>query len=640
MLDFLRKISLFSGLSEEDLQSLNGMLEELRLPSGAQLFEEGSAGERAYLIRKGNVEIRKNSGGRQVVIAVRGEGEMIGEMALLEDAPRMAGAWAVTDCVLLAISGRQLNRLLSASSSAARSMLHTVSSRLKATEAMLRQSEKMAQLGTMTAGMAHELNNPAAAALRGARQLHDAIAAYQEAFTGISRTGLSAGQEAKLEDLIREAKGRTAGPAEFEGPESGGPAGGEDPVGFGETLDRADREEALEKWFGENGMEEFSGHSADLADLGYGIGELEGMARVFGRERLPTVLSLLGSAYTVYSLLEEIAQGAGQISAIVKALKSYSYLDQGPVQEVSVREGIENTLIILRNKLKAGIVVRREYDDTLPRVQAYGSELNQVWTNLIDNAADAMGGKGVVTIRTRREGECVAVEVEDSGPGIPEAVQPQIFNPFFTTKPVGQGTGLGLNISYNIVRKHGGWMSFRSRPGKTVFEVKIPIDFSAARTLASPAPAADAAGEGSIDRLLRGARTIAVVGPSEREDLHAHGIPLYLKEKGYRIYPVHPTLAEFLGEKTYPDLASLPEKVDLALILRPAEEAAEIVEQAARAGIKAVWMEEGIVSEKASEIARDAGMEVVMDRCVRTEHLRMADAAKEFDDEKNAGKGK
>ena len=181
-------------------------------------------------------------------------------------------------------------------------------------------------------------------------------------------------------------------------------------------------------------------------------------------------------------------------------------------------------------------------------------------------------------------------------------------------------------------------MSFRSRPGKTLFEVKIPIDFNAARALASLAPAAAVAGEGSIDRLLRGARTIAVVGPSEREDLQAHRIPVYLKEKGYRIYPVHPTLAEFLGEKTYPDLASLPEKVDLALILRPAEEAAAIVEQAARAGIKAVWMEEGIVSEKASEIARDAGMEVVMDRCVRTEHLRMADAAKKFDDERNAGK--
>jgi signal transduction histidine kinase/predicted CoA-binding protein len=633
MIDFLKKVSLFSGLSEEDLQRLNGMLEDMRLPSGAQLFEEGSAGEKAYLIRKGNVEIRKNSGGRQVVIAVRGEGEMIGEMALLEDAPRMASAWAVTDCVLLAISGRQLNRLLSASPSAARSMLHTVSSRLKATEAMLRQSEKMAQLGTLTAGMAHELNNPAAAALRGARQLREAIAAYQEAFTGISRTGLSAGQEAKLASLIREAKGRTAGPAEFEEPESGGPAEGEGPAGFGETLDRADREEALENWFGENGMEEFSRYSADLADLGYGIGELEGIERVFGRERLPAVLSLLGSTYTVYSLLQEIAQGAGQISAIVKALKSYSYLDQGPVQEVSIREGIENTLIILRNKLKAGILVRREYEGTLPRVQAYGSELNQVWTNLIDNAADAMGGKGVVTIRTRREGECVAVEVEDSGPGIPEAVQPQIFNPFFTTKPVGQGTGLGLNISYNIVRKHGGWLSFRSRPGKTVFEVKIPIDFSAARTLASSAPAADPPGAGSIDRLLRGARTIAVVGPSEREDHHAHRIPVYLKEKGYRIYPVHQTLVEFLGEKTYPDLASLPEKVDLALILRPAEEAAEIVEQAARAGIKAVWMEEGIVSEKASEIARDAGMEVVMDRCVRTEHLRMADTAKEFGEE-------
>jgi signal transduction histidine kinase/predicted CoA-binding protein len=635
MIDFLKKVPLFSGLPDEDLLRLKDMLEEIRLPPGALLFEEGSGGEKAYLIRKGNLEIRKSSGGRQVVIAARGEGEMIGEMALLEDAPRMASAWAVTDCVLLAISAEQLDRLLGSSPSAARSMLHTVSSRLKATEAMLRQSEKMAQLGTLTAGMAHELNNPASAALRGARQLRDAVAALQEAVGGISRVGLSADKEGKLADLVREAKVRLAGPAGFGETGRGDTVGGGGQAGSGETLDRGDREEALEEWLDDTGIGDVSRYSADLADLGYGVEDLKGMAREFGRERLPAVLSLLVSTYMVYSLLEEIARGAGQISAIVKALKSYSYLDQGPVQEVNVHEGIENTLIILRSKLKTGVTVRREYDDALPRIQAYGSELNQVWTNLIDNAADAMGRKGVIAIRTRREGECVVVEVEDSGPGIPEAIQPHIFNPFFTTKPVGQGTGLGLSISYNIVRKHGGWMSFRSRPGKTVFEVKIPIDTGSARAPASSAPAAGAA-EGSIDRILRGARSIAVVGPSEKENLHAHRIPAFLKEKGYRIYPVHPTLGEFLGEKTYRDLASVPEKVDLALILRPAEEAAAIVEQAARAGIKAVWMEEGIVSEKASAIALEAGMDVVMDRCVRTEHLRMADAAKELEDERNA----
>jgi signal transduction histidine kinase len=161
---------------------------------------------------------------------------------------------------------------------------------------------------------------------------------------------------------------------------------------------------------------------------------------------------------------------------LVKALKTYTYLDRAPVQAVDVREGLDSTLVMLRSKLKGGITVRREYAPDLPRIQAYASELNQVWTNIIDNAADAMEGSGEIVVRTRREGEWVVIEIEDNGPDIPEDIQSRIFDPFFTTKPPGAGTGLGLNISYNIiVQKHGGTISVRSREGKTTFEIKLPI---------------------------------------------------------------------------------------------------------------------------------------------------------------------
>ena len=181
----------------------------------------------------------------------------------------------------------------------------------------------------------------------------------------------------------------------------------------------------------------------------------------------------------MHNLLAEIGTGVGRISQIVKALKTYSYLDQAPVQAVDVREGLEDTLLILRSKLE-GISVRREYAPDLPRIQGYGSELNQVWTNLIDNAAYAVDGKGEIVLRTRREGDSVIVEVQDNGPGIPAEIKDRIFDPFFTTKPVGQGTGLGLDISYNIVvNKHRGDIQVSSEPGRTVFEVRLPLNFEA-----------------------------------------------------------------------------------------------------------------------------------------------------------------
>jgi signal transduction histidine kinase len=180
--------------------------------------------------------------------------------------------------------------------------------------------------------------------------------------------------------------------------------------------------------------------------------------------------------FTIHALLHEIGVGTERISSIVRALKSYSYMDQAPLQEVDVHEGLDNTLVMLRSKLKSGITVRRDYASSLPRVPAFGSELNQVWTNIIDNAIDAMQGSGVVTIRTRRDGAWVVVEIEDTGPGIPKANLAKIFDPFFTTKAPGKGTGLGLNISHTIVvQKHKGQMTVTSEPGCTRFAIRLPL---------------------------------------------------------------------------------------------------------------------------------------------------------------------
>jgi signal transduction histidine kinase len=326
-------------------------------------------------------------------------------------------------------------------------------------EVMLRQSEKLATLGKLSAGMAHELNNPAAATQRGAAQLRETISHLQQTHLRLGELKLTRAQLEALLALDQLAGERASRPADMD------------------PLARSDREAQLEAWLEERGAEHAWEAAPTLVNLGYTPAELETLLARFAPDQFLAVIDWLGDTYNLYSLLEEIGQGAGRIAELVKALKGYTYLDQAPVQAVDIHEGLDSTLVILRSKLKSGITVRREYAPDLPRVQAYGSELNQVWTNLIDNAIDATNGEGTVTLRTRRDGEWVLVEVEDNGSGIPEDILPNLFDPFFTTKPPGSGTGLGLNISHNIVvHKHQGRIDVSSRPGKTCFAVRIPID--------------------------------------------------------------------------------------------------------------------------------------------------------------------
>jgi signal transduction histidine kinase len=237
----------------------------------------------------------------------------------------------------------------------------------------------------------------------------------------------------------------------------------------------------LEQWLEERHIDIAGEVVPALVSLGYDQRDLEALAKVFTAPQLAVVVDWLSFKYAIYSLLSEIALGTGRIVELVKALKTYTYMDQAPVQSVDLRKGLENTLIILHNKLKTGVTVIREYADDLPVIQAYASELNQVWTNIIDNAIDAMDGQGTLIVRTRQEDPWVVVEIEDDGPGIPEENLSRIFDPFFTTKGPGEGTGLGLNISRNlVVQKHQGQVSVISRPGKTCFSVRLPINFNPA----------------------------------------------------------------------------------------------------------------------------------------------------------------
>jgi signal transduction histidine kinase len=247
------------------------------------------------------------------------------------------------------------------------------------------------------------------------------------------------------------------------------------------AIARTDREVALEQWLAQRGIDTSGELVPALVSLDYRERELGRLAEIFPGAGFPLVIDWLSRLYGIYSLVDEIGLGAGRIAEIVRALKTYTHMDQAPVQSVDLRQGLDNTLIILNSKLKGGVSVVKEYADDLPVIEAYASELNQVWTNIIDNAIDAMGGEGTLLVRARRDGPWVVVEIEDTGHGIPEEIQSKIFDPFFTTKEPGQGTGLGLNLSRNlVVQKHHGEISVTSKPGSTRFTVRLPIDLKPA----------------------------------------------------------------------------------------------------------------------------------------------------------------
>jgi len=463
-LETLKKIPLFAGLSEEDFQRLCDMSREFKLQAGSMLFEEGQPGSEAYVIESGELEIIKASMDREVLLAVRGPGEVIGEVALLDAAPRMASVRARTDSTLIAIKKVSFDELLHTSPTALDATFRTTLARLRETQSGLQQVEKMAQLGTLTAGVAHELNNPAAAIQRGEQQLHQALGDLHSAQGALDAHTFSEKQHQKISALEKEAITRAQALPELD------------------ALARSDRVEELEQWLNTHDAEAALGSSSKLADLNYTTNTLDEIGSHFQNDKLPLLLNVIAATYSVHGLLAEIGQGARRISAIVKALKSYSYLDQAPIQAVDLKTGIEDTLLILGNKLRVGITVNRDYAEDLPAIQGYGSELNQVWTNLLDNAIDALNGKGQIRIQTKRDGDWAVVAIEDNGPGIPKQIQSRVFDAFFTTKPPGKGTGLGLNISYNIVvYKHRGDINLISEPGRTRFEVWLPINPSAQR---------------------------------------------------------------------------------------------------------------------------------------------------------------
>jgi signal transduction histidine kinase len=390
-------------------------------------------------------------------VVTLGEGSIFAELIMVLEAPYPTTGRAVTDVKLLKLDKTSFWEMLRICPEVLRGILATSVERAELHESVSQKHAKLISLGTMAAGLAHELNNPAAAINRGAAEAREAFRTASEKAAELGALPLTPEQRAVVSGLPGEVAGIV--PAQLD------------------SLDRSDLEDEVALWLEDRGVDGAWDVSPTLVGAGLDVEWLEGLAdRVPGRA-VGGVVGWLAAQIAGDELLREIEDGSGRISELVKAIKSYTHMDKASSKWVDVHAGLDSTLVMLAHKLKKGDVeVVRDYEDGLPNVCGHAGELNQVWTNLLDNAIDAVGGHGRIGVRTSREDGRVLVEVTDDGPGIPEDVQDRMFEPFYTTKDVGKGTGLGLDISRRVVvDDHKGDIRVESRPGKTRFEVRLPI---------------------------------------------------------------------------------------------------------------------------------------------------------------------
>ncbi len=464
----LRSNFLFESLTDDQLEWLieRGTVEVH--DAGAIVYHQEEPAEYFYVLLDGEIELVKRLDGTDVVLtnsALPGSyaGATRAFIPASADESYASSLRTVTRTRLFKLRAEDFSHALKEWFPMAVHLLDGMFLGMTTTEAIAGQREKLVALGALSAGLAHELNNPAAAEVRAAEALGGRL---QEARTAMLSLAphLSKEEFPKLLDLLTEAieTCRTAPPLS--------------------TLEVGDREDALSERLQDAGVEDAWDLAATLAAAGLSDAWLDRVIACAGAAA-PHAVQWLAAVLDVESLVSEIRSSAGRISELVAAMKDYSHLDKGPFDRVDVHDGIESTLVIFGHKLKKGVKVVRDYDRSLPKICAQGGELNQVWTNLIDNAIDAMDGKGALTIRTSRENDCVLVEIADTGSGIAPDIERRVFEPFFTTKDVGQGTGLGLDISYRIVvRRHHGDIRVESKPGDTRFRVLLPIEQPAAST--------------------------------------------------------------------------------------------------------------------------------------------------------------
>jgi signal transduction histidine kinase len=456
----LRSLDLFDGLDEQQLAQWAQAAELLDVGAGTVVSEQGVAPQAVHFVLEGALEaIALDEQGREETLGEHRAPTWIGAIAALTRNPSAVRMQALTQSTLATVPAERFAELALAQRPVVERVIRQVRPVVDRLTAVEHNRERLASLGTMAAGLAHELNNPAAAARRAAADLVESLDVLASTIGHFVESGIERTEAQQLVELQRDAMSRQA---------QRGPLG---------AIDAADAEDELLGSLEDLGVPEAWRLAEPLASAGLDSDWLE---RVSGlaHDATADALRWVAASLTARGLAAELTESTARMSDLVGAVKSYAYMDRGEVVEADVHEGLETTLTVLGYKLKhTAIEVVREYDRTIPALMMRGSELNQVWTNLLDNAIEALGERGTITVSTRRDGQCVEVDIADDGPGIPAETRAHIFDPFFTTKEVGQGTGLGLDTARRIVAdRHRGTLGVDSQPGRTVFHVRLPLD--------------------------------------------------------------------------------------------------------------------------------------------------------------------
>jgi signal transduction histidine kinase len=455
--DDLRRLFVFDGVGYDQLLEMASLGEEVPFEEGQELFREGDPADHWWVLLSGKVDLVRRAGREEAVVMLTMERPGVWAGGFL--AWNESGSYLATGC------GAEAGRMFRLPSAALGELtrawfpfgVHLIEGffqTVRSMDSLSRQRESLIALGTLAAGLAHEMNNPASAAVRDVDALEDTCESLLQSLVRMAERSMLAERFVALEVLRAEIR---------------------PPAPTADPLAMSDREEALYDWMSSRGVEGAWRIAPGLATAGVDTEWCERAAVLLEGDTLEPGLEWVAGTLATRALLADMKEVTGRISGLVDAVKSYSQLGRASLQFVDVVEGIESTLVMLGQKVSDGITVERDYAPDAPRVEANPGELNQVWTNLIDNAVDAMDGAGTLRIATRRDDDYLVVEITDSGPGMPAEVQARAFEPFFTTKDVGKGTGLGLDISRRIiVDRHHGQIAIDSRPGRTVLQVRLP----------------------------------------------------------------------------------------------------------------------------------------------------------------------
>jgi signal transduction histidine kinase len=450
----LLQVPAFADLPADQIAWFLSQSQEIHVKAGDTYIRQGDPADSMFVILEGQFQWRGEFGGETVVLPGK-PGDVTGVLPFSRMTQFTVTGRAVTDGRILRFPTSLFPDLVQKMPELVKRLVGLMSDRIRETTRIEQQRDRLASLGKLSAGLAHELNNPASAAKRAASQLRDILKKIRDASLELGRRDLTSAQKSEIEKLEASFTQQDVPPPD--------------------ALTISDLEDQIDSLLRSHGQNDLWQLAAGLARRNIRPEVLESLFANLDADTARAALVRISASVEVATLLHEIESSTSRISDLVGAIKEYTYMDQSPVQNVDIVKSLETTLTIMNHKLKQGVVVQRDYQRVPLLVNSFGSELNQVWTNIIDNAIDAMGGKGELRVRTYREDACVVVEIGDNGPGISPEVKPHIFEPFFTTKGVGQGTGLGLDTVQRLVKKHRGNIQVISKPGDTRFQVWLPL---------------------------------------------------------------------------------------------------------------------------------------------------------------------